>query len=78
MGRAGVAGGPDAGEFSVWYLEGGGWPRALSVGRSEDLAHARPLIESGADVSARGMRWRTRTAIWTRSGSANRPSESLT
>jgi 3-phenylpropionate/trans-cinnamate dioxygenase ferredoxin reductase component len=42
----------DAGEFSVWYLEGGRVAGALSVGRSEDLAHARALIESGADVSA--------------------------
>ena len=27
---------------------------ALAVGRSEDLTHARPLIESGADVSGLG------------------------
>jgi 3-phenylpropionate/trans-cinnamate dioxygenase ferredoxin reductase subunit len=42
----------DAGEFSAWYLEGGRVAAALSVGRSEDLGHARRLIESGADVSA--------------------------
>jgi 3-phenylpropionate/trans-cinnamate dioxygenase ferredoxin reductase subunit len=41
----------DAGEFSAWYLEAGRVAAALSVGRSEDLAHARRLIESGADVS---------------------------
>ena len=41
----------DAGEFSVWYLDSGRVAAALSVGRSEDLAHARALIESGADVS---------------------------
>ncbi len=41
----------DAGEFSVWYLDGGKVAAALSVGRSEDLAHARRLLESGADVS---------------------------
>jgi 3-phenylpropionate/trans-cinnamate dioxygenase ferredoxin reductase component len=41
----------DAGEFSAWYLDGGKVAAALSVGRSEDLAHARGLIESGADVS---------------------------
>jgi 3-phenylpropionate/trans-cinnamate dioxygenase ferredoxin reductase subunit len=41
----------DAGEFSAWYLEGGRVVAALSVGRSEDLGHARRLIESGADVS---------------------------
>jgi len=42
----------DAGEFSCWYLAGGKVAAALSVGRSEDLVHARRLIESGADVSA--------------------------
>jgi 3-phenylpropionate/trans-cinnamate dioxygenase ferredoxin reductase subunit len=41
----------EAGEFSAWYLDGGSVVAALSVGRSEDLAHARTLIESGADVS---------------------------
>jgi 3-phenylpropionate/trans-cinnamate dioxygenase ferredoxin reductase subunit len=41
----------DAGEFSAWYLEGGRVVAALTVGRSEDLAHARRLLESGADVS---------------------------
>jgi 3-phenylpropionate/trans-cinnamate dioxygenase ferredoxin reductase subunit len=41
----------DAGEFSAWYLEGGKVVAALSVDRSEDLQHARRLIESGADVS---------------------------
>jgi 3-phenylpropionate/trans-cinnamate dioxygenase ferredoxin reductase subunit len=43
----------DAGEFSVWYLDGGRVAAALSVGRSEDLAHARRLIECRADVSDR-------------------------
>jgi 3-phenylpropionate/trans-cinnamate dioxygenase ferredoxin reductase subunit len=41
----------NGGEFSVWYLEGGRVVAALSVGRSEDLTHARRLLESGADVS---------------------------
>lgn len=41
----------DAGEFSAWYLEGGRVVAALAVGRSDDLVHARRLIESGADVS---------------------------
>jgi 3-phenylpropionate/trans-cinnamate dioxygenase ferredoxin reductase component len=41
----------EAGEFSAWYLEGGRVVAALSVGRSEDLGHARRLIESGADVA---------------------------
>jgi 3-phenylpropionate/trans-cinnamate dioxygenase ferredoxin reductase subunit len=42
----------DSGEFSAWYLEGGRVAAAISVERSEDLSHARRLIESGADVSA--------------------------
>jgi 3-phenylpropionate/trans-cinnamate dioxygenase ferredoxin reductase subunit len=42
----------DAGEFSAWYLEAGAVKGALSVGRSEDLVHARTLIETGADISA--------------------------
>lgn len=41
----------DASEFSAWYLDGGKLAAALAVGRSEDLTHARRLIESGADVS---------------------------
>jgi 3-phenylpropionate/trans-cinnamate dioxygenase ferredoxin reductase subunit len=41
----------DAGEFSAWYLEQGKVVAALSVGSSEDLAHARRLLESGADIS---------------------------
>lgn len=42
----------DSGEFSVWYLSDGRVAGALSVGRSDDLAHARRLIAEGADVSA--------------------------
>jgi 3-phenylpropionate/trans-cinnamate dioxygenase ferredoxin reductase subunit len=42
----------DSGEWSAWYLEDGRVRGALAVGRSEDLVHARTLIESGADVSA--------------------------
>jgi 3-phenylpropionate/trans-cinnamate dioxygenase ferredoxin reductase subunit len=45
-------GDPAADEFSVWYLDGGVVRGALSVGRSEDLIHARRLIESGADLAA--------------------------
>lgn len=41
----------DSGEFSAWYLQGGAVAGALAVGRSEDLIHARALIETGADVS---------------------------
>jgi 3-phenylpropionate/trans-cinnamate dioxygenase ferredoxin reductase component len=41
----------DAGEFSCWYLKDGRVAGALSVERSEDLVHARRLLESGADLS---------------------------
>ena len=41
----------DAGEFSAWYLDDGRVAAALSVDRSDDLVHARRLIESGADIS---------------------------
>ncbi len=42
----------DSGTFSAWYIKDGAVSAALSVGRSEDLAHARRLLESGADISA--------------------------
>ncbi len=42
----------DAGQFSAWYLKNGRVAGALSVERSEDLVHARTLIETGADISA--------------------------
>ena len=41
----------EAGEFSLWYLQGGRVAGALSVGRSEDLAEARRLLANGVDVS---------------------------
>jgi 3-phenylpropionate/trans-cinnamate dioxygenase ferredoxin reductase component len=41
----------DAGEFSAWYLKDRRVKGALSVERSEDLVHARTLIETGADIS---------------------------
>ncbi|CAN5578894.1 FAD-dependent oxidoreductase [soil metagenome] len=41
----------ESGEFSAWYLQEGEVKGALAVGRSEDLIHARTLIETGANVS---------------------------
>jgi 3-phenylpropionate/trans-cinnamate dioxygenase ferredoxin reductase subunit len=41
------------GEFSVWYLRGGRLAATLSVGRSDDLEHARRLIAAGSDLSDR-------------------------
>lgn len=37
----------DAGEFSAWYLRGDRVVGALSLGRAEDLAEARRLVEAG-------------------------------
>jgi len=43
----------DAGEFAAFYLAGGRVAAALSVGRSEDLSHARRFIEEGVEVGER-------------------------
>jgi 3-phenylpropionate/trans-cinnamate dioxygenase ferredoxin reductase subunit len=48
-----VRGSLDEGEFSIWYLAHGRVVAALSVGRSDDLEHARRLIVSGASVAGR-------------------------
>jgi 3-phenylpropionate/trans-cinnamate dioxygenase ferredoxin reductase subunit len=47
-----VRGSLEAGEFSVWYLQDGRVAAALSVGRGNDLDHARRLLKSRTDVSA--------------------------
>lgn len=46
-----IRGSLSEGSFSIWYLDGGSVAGALSVGRSDDLEHARRLIASSADVS---------------------------
>jgi 3-phenylpropionate/trans-cinnamate dioxygenase ferredoxin reductase subunit len=48
-----VRGSIDEGEFSVFYLHDGRVAGALSVGRSDDLEHARRLLVAGTDVSER-------------------------
>jgi 3-phenylpropionate/trans-cinnamate dioxygenase ferredoxin reductase component len=48
-----VRGSFDEGEFSVWYLTDGRVAGALSVGRSDDLEHARRLIAAGTDLGDR-------------------------
>jgi 3-phenylpropionate/trans-cinnamate dioxygenase ferredoxin reductase component len=40
----------DSGEFAVFYVKGGTVVGALTVERSEDLAHARTLLAEGVDV----------------------------
>jgi 3-phenylpropionate/trans-cinnamate dioxygenase ferredoxin reductase subunit len=49
-----VRGSFDEGAFSVWYLHDGRVAAALSVGRSEDLMHARRLIAGGGRLSGGG------------------------
>jgi 3-phenylpropionate/trans-cinnamate dioxygenase ferredoxin reductase subunit len=48
-----VRGSLTGGSFSVWHVKDGRVAAALSVGRSEDLEHARRLIAGRADVSGR-------------------------
>jgi 3-phenylpropionate/trans-cinnamate dioxygenase ferredoxin reductase subunit len=48
-----VRGSIEDGEFGLWYLDGGRVAAALSVGRSDDLEHARRLISSRVDVGER-------------------------
>jgi 3-phenylpropionate/trans-cinnamate dioxygenase ferredoxin reductase component len=40
----------DAGEFAVFYVKDGKVAGALTVERSEDLAHARTLLAEGVDI----------------------------
>jgi 3-phenylpropionate/trans-cinnamate dioxygenase ferredoxin reductase subunit len=47
-----VRGSLDDGAFTIFYVDGGRVAAALSVGRSEDLQHARRLIAEGVDVSS--------------------------
>jgi 3-phenylpropionate/trans-cinnamate dioxygenase ferredoxin reductase component len=48
-----VRGSIEAGEFSIFYLDGGRLAAALAVGRSDDIEHATRLIKAGADVGDR-------------------------
>jgi 3-phenylpropionate/trans-cinnamate dioxygenase ferredoxin reductase subunit len=48
-----VRGSPQDGEFIVFYMQEGRVAGALSVGRSEDLEHARRLLAADTDVADR-------------------------
>jgi 3-phenylpropionate/trans-cinnamate dioxygenase ferredoxin reductase component len=48
-----VRGSLDDGEFAVFYVEGSRLVAALSVGRPEDLMHARRLLASGGELGGR-------------------------
>jgi 3-phenylpropionate/trans-cinnamate dioxygenase ferredoxin reductase subunit len=45
-----VRGSFESGEFTVFYLDGGRVAAALTVGRSDDLEHAKRLMKAHADV----------------------------
>ncbi len=47
-----VRGSYESGEFSTWYVDGGRVAGCLSVGRSDDLDHARRLITAGEALEA--------------------------
>ena len=48
-----IRGSLDDGAFSVFYLHSGRVTGALSVGRSEDLQHARRFIAEGTEIAGR-------------------------
>jgi 3-phenylpropionate/trans-cinnamate dioxygenase ferredoxin reductase component len=48
-----VRGSLEEGSFSVWYLAGGRVEGALSIGRSDDLGHARRLIAGRVELGER-------------------------
>ena len=48
-----VRGSLSDGEFSLWYVGAGRVKAALSVGRSDDLEHARRLIADRTDIKGR-------------------------
>ncbi|MGZ4274016.1 MAG: NAD(P)/FAD-dependent oxidoreductase [Solirubrobacteraceae bacterium] len=51
-----IRGSIEDGAFSVFYLHGGRVVGALSVGRSEDLQHARRFIAAGTEIGDRADR----------------------
>jgi 3-phenylpropionate/trans-cinnamate dioxygenase ferredoxin reductase subunit len=48
-----VRGSPEEGEFIIFYMQEGRVAGALSVGRSDDLEHARRLLAAETDVAGR-------------------------
>jgi 3-phenylpropionate/trans-cinnamate dioxygenase ferredoxin reductase subunit len=50
-----IRGSQDDGRFIVFYVHDGRVAGALSVGRSEDLQHARRLIAEGAELGGRAV-----------------------
>jgi 3-phenylpropionate/trans-cinnamate dioxygenase ferredoxin reductase subunit len=51
-----IRGSQDAGKFTAFYLHAGRLAGALTVGRSEDLQHARRLIAEGTELGERAAR----------------------
>ena len=63
-----VRGSFDDGEFTVFYLDGGQVAGALTVGRSDDLEHAKRLMSAHTEVDADTLAER----IWTSSSRGSR------
>jgi 3-phenylpropionate/trans-cinnamate dioxygenase ferredoxin reductase subunit len=51
-----VRGTPEDGAFSIFYLAGGRVVAGLSVGRPEDLGHARRMLTDAVDIAGAGER----------------------
>ena len=51
-----VRGSTDAGNFTNWYLADGRVAAALTVGRSDDLDHARRLLAAGIELDEQARR----------------------
>jgi len=49
-----VRGSMDEGSFTNWYLQDGVVKAALAVGRSDDLEHARRMIEDRSPLDDKG------------------------
>jgi 3-phenylpropionate/trans-cinnamate dioxygenase ferredoxin reductase subunit len=54
-GDAVVRGSLDGGDFTVFYVDGGKVTAALTVGRSDDLEHARRMIKEGASPDSSAL-----------------------
>jgi 3-phenylpropionate/trans-cinnamate dioxygenase ferredoxin reductase component len=54
-GEPAVRGSLESGDFTVFYVDGGKVTAALTVGRSDDLDHARRMIKEGKTADPRAL-----------------------
>ena len=50
-----IRGSLDDGDFTAFYVDGGRVTSALTVGRSDDLEHAKRFMTSSAQVDVKGL-----------------------